>query len=152
MDCSGIPCRTFSISSLSSAGRNQMKEPDMRLIGIRSVSPGTKSFWACSVKTVRADKTGTVRSSSPSSLDGGRRAASPDGRVLFEVVQKVWPVNAQRQQLAPGHRFSGKSSSAVAGSPVPEYLSCQSNRPPDKGQKIIRRCRGDRKTVIKIYF
>ena len=31
---------------------------------------------------------------------------------LFEVVQKVRQVNAQRQRLAPGHRFSGKSSSA----------------------------------------
>ena len=57
MDCSGIPCRTSSISSLSSAGRNPMKEPDMCLIGIRSGSPETKSFWTCSVKTVRANKT-----------------------------------------------------------------------------------------------
>ena len=31
---------------------------------------------------------------------------------LFEVVQKVRQVNAQRQRLAPGHRFSGKSTSA----------------------------------------
>ena len=59
MDCSGILCRTSSISSLSSAGRNQMKEPDMRLIGIRSGSPGTKSFWTCLGKTVRADKRGS---------------------------------------------------------------------------------------------
>ncbi|MBO4492606.1 MAG: DNA methylase [Lentisphaeria bacterium] len=32
---------------------------------------------------------------------------------LFEVVQKVRQVNAQRQRLAPGHRFRGKSSSAT---------------------------------------
>ena len=31
---------------------------------------------------------------------------------LFEVVQKVREVNAQRLRNAPGHRFSGKSSSA----------------------------------------
>ena len=31
---------------------------------------------------------------------------------LFEVVQKVRQVNAQRQRIAPGHRFSGKSVSA----------------------------------------
>lgn len=31
---------------------------------------------------------------------------------LFEVVQKVRQINAQRQRLAPGHRFSGKSASA----------------------------------------
>ena len=31
---------------------------------------------------------------------------------LFEVVQKVRQVNAQRQRLAPGHQFSGKSVSA----------------------------------------
>ena len=31
---------------------------------------------------------------------------------LFEVMQKVRQVNAQRQSLAPGHRFSGKSASA----------------------------------------
>ena len=32
---------------------------------------------------------------------------------LFEVVQKVRQVNAQRQRLAPGHRFRGKSVSAA---------------------------------------
>ena len=32
---------------------------------------------------------------------------------LFEVVQKVRQVNAQRQRFAPGHRFSGKSSNAA---------------------------------------
>ena len=32
---------------------------------------------------------------------------------LFEVVQKVRQVNAQRQRIAPGHRFSGKSVSAL---------------------------------------
>ena len=32
---------------------------------------------------------------------------------LFEVVQKVRQVNAQRQRLAPGHRFSGKSVNAT---------------------------------------
>lgn len=32
---------------------------------------------------------------------------------LFEVVQKVRQVNAQRQRLAPGHRFSGKSANAT---------------------------------------
>ena len=31
---------------------------------------------------------------------------------LFEVMQKVRQVNAQRQSLAPGHRFSGKSANA----------------------------------------
>ena len=41
---------------------------------------------------------------------------------LFEVVQKVRQVNAQRQRLAPGHRFSGKSSSApeLAANPALE--------------------------------
>ena len=32
---------------------------------------------------------------------------------LFEVVQKIRKVNARRQRLAPGHRFSGKSFSAT---------------------------------------
>ena len=32
---------------------------------------------------------------------------------LFEVVQKVKQVNAQRQQSAPGRRFTGSSASAV---------------------------------------
>ena len=31
---------------------------------------------------------------------------------LFEVVQKVRQVNARRQRIAPGHRFSGMSVSA----------------------------------------
>ncbi len=34
-----------------------MNEPDMSLLGIRSGSHETKSFWTCSVKTVRANKT-----------------------------------------------------------------------------------------------
>ena len=44
---------------------------------------------------------------------------------LFEVMQKVRQVNAQRQSLAPGHRFSGKSASApeLAANPSLE-LDC----------------------------
>ena len=41
---------------------------------------------------------------------------------LFEVVQKVRQVNAQRQRLAPQHRFTGKSASApeLAANPALE--------------------------------
>ena len=41
---------------------------------------------------------------------------------LFEVVQKVRQVNAQRQRLALGHRFNGKSTSApeLAANPTLE--------------------------------
>ena len=44
---------------------------------------------------------------------------------LFEVVQKVRQVNAQRQHLAPGNRFSGKSCDAaeLAADPALE-LDC----------------------------
>ena len=44
---------------------------------------------------------------------------------LFEVMQKVRQFNAQRQRLAPGHRFSGKSASApeLAANPSLE-LDC----------------------------
>ena len=41
---------------------------------------------------------------------------------LFEVVQKVWQVNAQRQRLAPQRRFTGKSANApeLAANPALE--------------------------------
>lgn len=38
---------------------------------------------------------------------------------LFEVVQKVRQVNAQRQRLAPQHRFTGKSTNAPELAAIP---------------------------------
>lgn len=40
---------------------------------------------------------------------------------LFEVIEKMRQVNAERLKFAPGHRFTGKSTSAIELAAHPEY-------------------------------
>ena len=60
---------------------------------------------------------------------------------LFEVVQKVRQVNAQRQRVAPQHRFTGKSANALelAANPSLELDYTSSCRAASR--ETIRRCR-----------
>jgi DNA polymerase V len=57
---------------------------------------------------------------------------------LFEVVQRVREVNNQRRKLAPGHKFTGKSSNAIELAAHPELELDYIVAPPQMAHYIKR--------------
>ena len=48
---------------------------------------------------------------------------------LFEVVQRVDQVNAQRRRQAPGGVLTGRATDAVTGAPAPDYWRWTTSSP-----------------------